>query len=520
MEKQTMTENGQLLQDLENRKRSAEAGGGDEKIKRQHESGHYTARERIDLLVDSGSFLEMGMLNGSGLAGQESAGNGDGLIGGLAKIDGRPVVVQAGDKTVFAGTEGAVHLKKSKDLHRYAQKRGLPMFNLNEGGGLRMPDGMGSDGISDKLFPPEMLLNRREIPLITAILGDSYGGPTWTAVSSDFVTQLKGACMAVAGPRILEMATGQQISPEQLGGWMVHAKNTGQADAFGDSEEQCIAQMKEFFQYMPQNANEEPKYKKTDDKPDRRLENVLDLLPERRTQVYDMHEVIAEIVDDGAYFEYKSLYGEALLTVFAHLDGRVVGIVANQPKKYAGAAGPKECEKATDFICLCDSFHIPLVFLHDTPGFRVSTEAEKEKMPTKIMVWNQALAQSTVPKISVVVRKSIGAAYGNMCGPGMGADFVVAWPTAEINFTGPEVGVNVVYGRQLQQSENPAEERKELLKGWAFDSSPYKAAGKHLLDDVIDPRDTRKFLCRTLEFSCASNGGKSERRLANWPTGF
>ena len=520
MEKQTLTENAQLLEDLERRKEIAEKGGGEEKIKRQHDEGHYTARERIELLVDAGSFLEMGMLNGSGLSGEGSFGNGDGLIGGLAKIDGRPVVVQAGDKTVFAGTEGAVHLKKAKDLHHYAQKRGLPMFNLNEGGGLRMPDGMGSDGISDKLFPPEMLLNRREIPLITGILGDSYGGPTWTAVSSDFVTQLKGSTMAVAGPRILEMATGQKISPEELGGWEVHAKNTGQADAFGETEKECIDQMKKFFQYMPQNANEQPLLKETDDDPERRLENVLDLLPERRNQVYDMHKLIAEIVDDGDYFVFKSLYGEALLTVFAHLNGRAVGIVANQPKKFAGAAGPKECEKAADFICLCDSFHIPLIFLHDTPGFRVSMEAEKEKMPTKIMVWNQALAQSTVPKISVVIRKSIGAAYGNMCGPGMGADFVVAWPTAEINFTGPEVGVNVVYGRQLQQSENPEEERKELLQGWAFDSSPYKAAGKHLLDDVIDPRETRKFLCRTLEFSCASNGGKSERRLANWPTGF
>ncbi|WP_412178103.1 acyl-CoA carboxylase subunit beta [Planococcus glaciei] len=520
MDKQVMGENARLMEDFEQRRKIAEQGGGSEKLRRLQEEGKLSARERIELLVDEGTFLELGALNGSGLSGGGSFGNGDGLIGGLAKVEGRPVVVQAGDKTVFAGTEGAVHLKKSKDLHHYAQKRGLPMFNLNEGGGLRMPDGMGSDGISDKLFPPEMLLNRRGIPQITAILGDSYGGPTWTAVSSDFVTQVKGSTMAVAGPRILEMATGQKISPEELGGWTVHAKNTGQADAFGNTEQECIEQMIAFFRFMPQNAHELPPIKETSDSPERLLKNVLDILPDRRNQVYDMHRILAEIVDDGEYFEYKAAYGEALLAAFAHMGGRAVGIIANQPKKYAGAAGPKECEKATDFICLCDSFHIPLIFLHDTPGFRVSMEAEKEKMPTKIMVWNQALAQSTVPKISVVIRKSIGAAYGNMCGPGMGADFVVAWPTAEINFTGPEVGVNVVYGRQLQQAEDPQKERQALLEGWAFDSSPYKAAGKHLLDDVIDPRDTRKFICRTLEFSCAANGGKSERRLANWPTGF
>ncbi len=188
--------------------------------------------------------------------------------------------------------------------------------------------------------------------------------------------------------------------------------------------------------------------------------------------------------------------------------------------QFAGSAGPKECDKATDFICLCDSYHIPLIFLHDIPGFRVSSEAEKHKIPTKIMMWNQALAQSTVPKISIVIRKSIGAAYGNMCGPGMGADFVVAWPTAEINFTGPEVGINVVYGRELQKADDVKKERQELLKLWGFDSSPEKAAGKYLIDDIIDPRETRKFISQTLEFSCSKKGSISERKLANWPTGF
>src|SRR5699024_11138349 len=194
---------------------------------------------------------------------------------------------------------------------------------------------------------------------------------------------------------------------------------------------------------------------------------------------------------------------------------RVVGMIANQPMKFAGAAGAKECEKATDFICLCDSYNIPLIFLHDIPGFRVSSDAEKLKMPTKIMMWNQALAQSTVPKISIVIRKSIGAAYGNMCGPTMGADFVVAWPTAEINFTGPEVGINVVHGPKLQESENPEEERKELLKSWSFDSSPYKADGKHLIDDIIDPVEPCNFLSQKLEYACANNGSKIKLIMEN-----
>ncbi|AXI10222.1 methylmalonyl-CoA decarboxylase [Oceanobacillus zhaokaii] len=509
-----------VIEDLLKRKEKAKYGGGKEKIQKLHEFGSNTARERIEKLVDANTFLELGMLAHSDQIGLEEKSAGDGVITGLAKVDGRPIVLQAADKTVFAGTEGMVYFRKAQSIHNFAVKRGFPLLNLMEGGGLRMPDGMGSDGISQMLFPNELLLHNRQVPMITAILGDSFGGPTWTAATSDFVTQLKGTTMAVAGPRMLEVATGEKISNEELGGWKIHANYTGQVDRFTDNEEASIEEMKQFLSYMPLNATKEPPFKETKDDPYRRLEEVVNIVPTRRQRAYDMKKVIKLIIDDGEYFEIKSLYGTALITVMARINGRVIGIVANQPMKFAGAAGAKECEKATDFICMCDSYNIPLVFLHDIPGFRVSSEAEKLKMPTKIMMWNQALAQSTVPKISVVIRKSIGAAYGNMCGPTMGADFVVAWPTAEINFTGPEVGINVVYGRDLQQSENLKEERQELLKSWNFDSSPYKAAGKHLIDDIIDPRETRKFLSQTLEYACLKNGSKSERRLANWPTGF
>src|SRR5699024_5894831 len=240
----------------------------------------------------------------------------------------------------------------------------------------------------------------------------------------------------------------------------------------------------------------------------------------KQKRAYDMKKVIKEIVDDGDYFELKSFYGKALLTCLARLHGRGVGIIANNPIMYAGAAGPKECEKATECIVLCDSYNIPLVFLHDTPGFRGSSEAEKAKIPTKIMVWNQALAQSTVPKVSVVVRKSIGAAYGNMCGPTMGADFVVAWKTAEINFTGTEVGINVDYGQELKEAEKHKEKAAELLDTRSFDSSTYKATGKYLIDDIINPRDTRKFLSQTFEYIHVKNRSKDNSKLANWPTGI
>lgn len=509
-----------LTDELHERKKAALAGGGIEKIRIQHEKGLLTARERIAKLVDKNSFLELGMLNTSDVGGVEHKSYGDGLIAGMGKVMGRPAIIQAGDKTVFAGTEGNVHIRKSRSIHEFAVNNGLPMFFLNEGGGLRMPDGMGSDGISDKLFPREMLTHHRQVPTMSAILGDSFGGPTWMAVSSDFVTQLQGTCMAIAGPRMLELANGQNLTHEELGGVDIHHKYTGQIDHDGVTEDECIEQVKAFFEYMPQNGGERPTMKQSTDDPYRSVEEVLTILPQQSHRVYDMKKIITRLVDDGEMFEFQQKFGRALITAFARLNGHSVGIIASQPNQYAGAPGPQECQKATEFICLCDSYHIPLIFLHDTPGFRISSEAEKAKMPTKIMVWNQALALATVPKISVVIRKSIGAAYGNMCGPGMGGDIVVAWPTAEINFTGPEVGVNVVFGRELAKAENPKALRQQLLQHWSFDSSPYKAAAKHLIDDVIEPKDTRKFLCQTLEFLLTSKREKSERLLASWPTGI
>lgn len=509
-----------ILEDLANRRKDALEMGGKDKVARQHELGRLTARERIEYFVDSDSFLEMGMLNQSEFQGDEFKSPADGLIGGVARVNGRPVVIEATDKTVFAGAEGSVHVRKVNKIHTYAAKRSFPLICLAEGGGLRIPDALGSDGISQNLFPLSLLNHGRKTPFITGIMGDSYGMPTWCGVSSDFTVQVKGVCMAVAGPRILEIATYEKISPEELGGWEMHAKYTGQVDAFAQNDKNCIKLMKEFLSYMPLNQSEEPPFKQTGDDPYRRIDEALKIVPTRLRRLYNMRHLIKVIVDNGIYMELKADFGKALLTCLARMNGRVVGIIANQPMVSAGAMGPNEADKATDFICLCDSFNIPLIFLHDVPGFLVGSKAEKMKMPTKIMVWNQALVRASVPVISIIIRKSTGAAYANMSGPGMGNDFIVAWPTADINFTGPEVGVNVVYGAELAKAENADAKRAELLKQWAFDSSPYKAAAKNLIDDIIDPRDTRKFICQTLEFACHKNGSIGEHKLADWPTGF
>ncbi|ARI76896.1 acyl-CoA carboxylase subunit beta [Halobacillus mangrovi] len=484
---------------------------------KQKERMTYNARERIELLADEGSFWELGTSAHSSVPGMEERTPADGLIGGIIRVDGREAVVQAMDVSVLSGTEGEVHLRKSEFFHSYAKKRKLPLFNLCEGGGLRMPDGMGSDGISDKLFPSCLLDHSRESPIMTAILGESYGGPTWMAVTSDFVTQVRGTGMAVAGPRMLEMASGEHLTAEELGGPEMHAVHTGQIDHIAENEQEAIEALRRFFSYMPSSSDEQPDTKELVNISSFDHINVEEIVPANLRQPYDIQFLIKALFDEGSFMNFRSFYGKALITGIARLNGRVMGIVANQPLHMAGAPGPEECDKAVDFICLCDSYHIPLVFLHDTPGFRISSRAEKQKMPSKIMNWNTAIAKSTVPKYSIVIRKSIGAAYGNMCGPGMGADVVAAWPHAEINFTGPEVGVNVVYGKYIRNSEDPHKERAKYLEQWNFDSSPHKAAGNFLIQEIIEPSQTRSFLIRFLESAYASGPVKSKRRLADWP---
>jgi len=508
------------MEELKRRREKALQMGGKEKIQIQHERGHLTARERIDKLLDPGTFLEQGILNQSDIPGMEELTPADGNIAGLGKIDGRTVVICATDRTVMAGTEGRVGtFTKEHRVVSMGIEKGYPIINLGDGGGARIPDIMGSDGISSMTFPIEGLRYPRRTPTVATIMGDCFGGPSWIAAKSDFVVMVKGTCMAVSGPRVLELAIGEKVTPEELGGWRLHAETTGLVDAFAEDDEHCLQIVREFLSYLPSNCDEESPYVPTADPPDRKLDNVLDIVPDEPNKGYDMFQIIQAIVDDGRYFALKPYYDPSLITCQARMNGRTVGIIANQPFYFAGAGGPGACEKAASFIVLCDSFNIPLIFLHDTPGFFVGSHAEKKKMPAKIMVWMEALALSTVPKISIVIRKSYGMAYSNMAGTNCGADFLVAWPTADISFMMPHTGVNVVYHAQIQAAENPEAEREKLVKQWEYQCAPWRAAARHLIDDVIEPQDTRAFINKALEILRANGRGFiSKKYLQAWPT--
>jgi acetyl-CoA carboxylase carboxyltransferase component len=498
--------------------RALEMGGAD-KVARQHEKGRLTARERIAKLLDDGSFDEQGLLAHSDLPEAADRTPADGKVCGYGRIDARPVFVGADDVTVMAGAGGRVGVGKLLHHMEYAISKGIPCVQLGDAGGARVPDIMGAVGMMSMVYPIQHSLPRdRRVPLFTAILGECFGGSTWTASLSDVVIQVKGTAMCVGGPSILEIATGEKASTEELGGWQLHARTTGQVDLFADSDADALALVRRALSYFPQSAKQLPP-RAAEGRGERRLEQVFDLVPEDPRRVYDMHALVEAVCDENSVLELKPYFDGSLITALARLDGRVVGVLANNPKVTAGAMGPGACEKATSFICLCDSFHIPLVFLHDTPGFFVGKRAEEGKMPQRIMTMIEALHQSTVPRLSVIVRKSYGMAHCNMNGGNMGGDAVLAWPTADVSFMAPAVAVNVVHGRKLAELKDGGATRQALMDEIARANAPWEAAGRNYIDRVIDPRDTRNELIRALARACGDDGeaGRSQRKLANWP---
>ncbi len=473
---------------------------------RPRRSEGFTARERIARLLDEDSFLELGRLAHSDVPGFEERTPADGKIAGYGRIDGRTVAVAAEDVTVLAGAGGRVGTRKAHDLAMQAVEKGHPFVFLGEAGGARIPDILGSDGMSSMTAGTGLGRRMRRVPFVTGIFGECFGSPSWYAAVSDFVVQVKGSCMAVSGPRVLEIATGERVTNEELGGWEVHARVTGLTDRSAAGEDDALRLVREFLAFLPAHAGELPPLRRSGEDPAERQARLAAVLPDSPRKTYDVRDLLRTLVDDELLFELKPEFDRSVVTALARLDGRPLGIVANNPKFNAGAMGPDGCDKLTSFVCLCDSFNLPLLFVHDTPGFYVGKAAEHKRMPGKIMTALQALAMATVPKISLVVRKSYGMAYGNMGGPGMGMDFVFAWPTADISFMAPEVAANV--------TRRPVE---ELQRGGA----PWRAAGLGYLDDVIAPAESRATLVRAFEIARGTkHGGLSQRLLAGWPTSF
>jgi acetyl-CoA carboxylase carboxyltransferase component len=506
--------------DLHHRKSAARkpAASKDKLAAREARGLSPTVRERIDALLDTGSFHEFGLLTHSDVPGMESKTPADGKVCGTGRIHSRTVIVTADDPLVLAGSGGRVGSAKTMRWHEFAKEKGYPIINLGEAGGARIPDIQGSDGLSSMTMRAEMGRRLRRVPMVATIMGECFGAPSWYAALSDFVVQVKGSIMAVSGPRVLEMATGEKVaSPEDLGGWKLHAEVTGLIDRVAEDEAHCFQLVRDFLGYLPAHSDELPPRATTAVPASE--EDPAAIVPTEPQRGYDMMRLLETTADAASIFPIKPDFDRSVITALARLDGYPVGFIANNPSKLSGAMGPEGCDKCVQFLCLCDSFHIPVILLHDTPGFRVGREAEAKRMPGRIINFIQALSLTTVPKISLVIRKSYGMAYSNMAGPGMGADFQFAWPGADISFMAPEVAANVVHQRKIQHAADPQAAWRAAVEEMRSASAPWRAAGLGFLDDVIEPRETRAVLIRALELARGQRGqGKSQRLLANWPT--
>jgi len=506
-----------ILRDFERRRDAALGMGGAEKLAKRRAEGHLNSRERLDALLDPGSFTESGLFATSHRPEARDRTPADGKVAGFGAIDGRPVAVVSNDFTVMGASSSLVNGKKIRHVREVATRSGMPLVFLGESTGARMPDRMGAEGRAMLGQDPLEYQRLRQSPWATALLGPCYGSSTWYACMSDFVVMRKGATLAVASGRVTSMAIKQEVDSEELGGWKMHSEVSGLVDVVVDTDAEALASIKRFLGYLPSHQNAAPPTRAVPDGSSARRDKILDILPADPAKVYDVRKIIETIADIGSMLELKPRFGKSIVTTLARLDGKTVGIIANNPFFKGGAIDVDACNKAVSFLVLCDSFNVPLLFLVDQPGFLIGIDGERRAAPGRIINWMNALSLVTVPKICVIMRKSYGQAYLNM-GGGRNSDTVLCWPTADLGFMAPAVGVNVLFG--VKEEEQP-EEYRRLLEELSRDTSPWRLAGLYEAQHVIDPRDTRDCLIRLLDVHRTRLGSAvGKHLLANWPTSY
>jgi acetyl-CoA carboxylase carboxyltransferase component len=504
-----------LVEDLHARRAQIALGGGEERIARQHAQEKLTARERLALLIDAGSFVEMGIhgrphFSQRAMEGKEAPA--DGVITGYGKIDGRLVAVCAYDFTVMAGSMGMTGELKVTRLRELALTKRIPFIWLLDSAGARIQEAVGSlFAGSGHLFREEVVMSG-VIPQIAALMGPCAAGTAYIPGLADFVPMVKGrGSMALAGPHLVRAAIGEDVTQEQLGGSRVHCRKSGVGDMEVADDQECIERIKQYLSFMPQNCEQPPPVRVAgpdSDPIDRAEEALLDVLPESNRKPYDMYEVISRIVDDGEWLDMKGQWAKTIITCFARFGGRPAGIVANQPKQLGGILDNDSADKAARFVNLCNAFSIPLVFLMDVPGFMVGSKVEEAGIIRHGAKMLYAVANATVPKVTVITRKAYGAGYYVMNGRAYEPDLIVAWPSAEISVMGAEGAVEIVMRKQVEEADDPAAKKAELIDAYRKIIDVYIAAGNDMIDDVIDPRETRETICRALEMAA---GKKIER---------
>ena len=497
----------EAVAELNEKKAKFREMGGAERVKRQHDQNKLTARERIDLLFDAGTFVEFGLLahhQSQSPAMQGKFTPGDGVVTGVGDIDGRKACVIAYDFTVMAGSMGMVTEIKATRMRELALRERIPLIWLVDSAGARIQEATGSMfARTGDLFREQVIMSG-VVPQVAAMVGPGAAGTAYIPGLADFVPMVKGTSnMALAGPHLVKAAVGEEVTAEDMGGSSVHNKVSGVADLEVPDDQSCIDAIRKYLSYFPASNTSELPITETDDPIDRRAEELYDIVPANPRQAYDIHKVISAITDDGDFFPMKPDFARNLVTGFARFAGRPVGIVGNQPKFLGGALDVNSADKAARFVWLCDAFNIPLLFLMDCPGFLVGSAVEKQGIIRHGAKMLFAVAEATVPKVTIVLRKGYGAGYYVMNGRAYEPDYIAAWPTAEISVMGPEGAVNIIFRKQIEAM--PEEERNDARNNMVAmireQISPYVAAGWSFIDDLIDPADTRQVVVRAFEQS-------------------
>jgi len=508
------------LKDLQRRKDEAYSAGSPRSVERQHEKGKLLARERINVLLDPGSFHELDLLarhraHGSGL---EEHPYTDGVITGWGTIDDRKVFVFSQDFTVFGGALGEVFAEKIHKLMDLALKVGAPVIGLNDGAGARIQEGVVSLASYGGIFHRNVQASG-VIPQISVILGPCAGGAVYSPAMTDFIFMVRETShMFITGPDVVKTVTGEDVTLEELGGAMSHASKSGVATFVSADEQSCLQDVRFLLGFLPQNNLAEAVPEEPTDDPNRSCESLRSILPVSANQPYDMKTVISEVVDNGEFFEYFPHWAKSIVCGFSRLNGQSVGIVGNQPMVLAGILDIESSEKAARFVRTCDAFNIPLITFVDVPGFLPGVDQEYGGIIRHGAKLLYAFCEATVPRIQVITRKAYGGAYVVMNSKSIGADLAYAWPTAELAVMGPQGAVEIVYKRELQQAADPTSRRAELVAEYTEKyANPYAAAERGYVDDVIDPADTRVKLIAGLAMLKSKREELPRRKHGNMP---
>ncbi|RBI64290.1 methylmalonyl-CoA carboxyltransferase [halophilic archaeon] len=509
------------IDDLREKRAEAEKGGGEERIEKQHEKGKMTARERIDYFLDDDSFNEFDQLRthrSHNFGMEEKQVYGDGVVTGYGEVNGRTVFVFAHDFTVFGGSLGEVFAEKVCKVMDKAMEVGAPVVGLNDSAGARIQEGVASlAGYADIFHRNQQASG--VIPQISAIMGPCAGGAVYSPAITDFIFMVKDTShMFITGPDVIETVTGEEVTFEELGGATTHNSESGVAHFSEDGEKEALDDIRRLLSYLPQNNVEDPPRVEPWDDPDRRDEELKSVVPDQPKKPYDMTRVVEGVVDEDSFFEVQEGYAKNIVVGFGRLDGRSVGVVANQPRVNAGTLDIEASEKGSRFVRFCDSFNIPIVTFVDVPGFMPGTDQEHGGIIRHGAKLLYAFSEATVPLLTVITRKAYGGAYDVMASKHIGADVNYAWPTAEIAVMGPKGAVNVLYSDELDAAEDPDERRDELIDEYRDQfANPYTAADRGFVDDVIEPQDTRPRLVKDLEMLETKRESQPEKKHGNIP---